>query len=389
MKVQRIGEVIAPRKGVAGTWREQRIARHWVEGKKPRYVRFPADSGHARALVLAESGAGKSQLLRVLLKASAQAGARTTFIDCKGAPEDAEAVAKDLGARVYDAYDVFRGDDRDRVTDRLFSLWPSTGGDGEHYRSGAYSVVRAVQRTGIASDFEELIERIQVPGPYVSDRNLERLTRNKGALQEQVVDALEQRLGATAALFSHEGWSFDDDMAHRVMPLQPARSAEKKLGQLIFDDMRAYLADRIAAGPEGRRPEVIIVDEYSQLVGDEDPAQAAATLFETARTAGIGLILVSQSAYGLSTDENLRARLMASGATLFAGRTNSPEPVSMLAGTRKRMESSADASGERGLGSGRAQDAFTLPPDYLREASMGSWFIVQSGSVTPFRAWPV
>lgn len=385
--IERIGEIIQPRKGLAGAWREETVARHWVEGKKPRFVRFPRDLGQARALVLAESGAGKSQLLRVLLKAAHAQGASTTFIDCKGDPEDGASVAEDLNGQVFRSYDVFRGDDRDRLTDRLFSLWPSTGGDGDHYRAQARSAVRDVQGEGVADGFDDLISRIRTPGPWVGPEGLEKLTRNNGKVKEAVVDGLEDRLGQTAQLFSHDGWSFDDEVTARVMPLQPARSAEKQLGQLIFDDLKNYLADRITSGR--REPELIVVDEYAQLVGEEDPALAAATLFETARSAGIGLILVSQSAFGLSANADLRSRLLSSGATILAGRTNSPEAVSMLAGTNTRMESSADATGESGLGSGRAQHAFELPPNYLRQASMGSWFIVQSGSVTPFRAWPV
>jgi hypothetical protein len=52
-----------------------------------------------------------------------------------------------------------------------------------------------------------------------------------------------------------------------------------------------------------------------------------------------------------------------------------------------RMEASASAFGEE-LGSGRAQHAFVIPPQDVREAADGAFWLVQSGAIASFRALP-
>lgn len=103
-------------------------------------------------------------------------------------------------------------------------------------------------------------------------------------------------------------------------------------------------------------------DEFAQLVtADSDPGDIAASMFETARSAGIGLWLAAQSVAGLSQDEAQRRRALSSGAALLFGRSKDPEDVVAFAGTVMRLEASGAATGEE-LRSARAQHTYVIPP---------------------------
>lgn len=129
-------------------------------------------------------------------------------------------------------------------------------------------------------------------------------------------------------------------------------------------------------------------DEFAQLVtADSDPGDIAASMFETARSAGIGLWLAAQSVAGLSQDEAQRRRALSSGAALLFGRSKDPEDVVAFAGTVMRLEASGAATGEE-LRSARAQHTYVIPPDDVRRAAIGQFWVVQGGVIAPFRALP-
>ena len=151
-------------------------------------------------------------------------------------------------------------------------------------------------------------------------------------------------------------------------------------------DLRNFMATRLARGDKS--PALVIVDEFPQLVtGTSDPGDTAASLFETARSAGLGLVLATQSPAGLSNDEVRRRRALTSGAALIFGRSKDPEDVVKYAGTVMQMEASGAAGGEE-LRSARAQHTYVIPPQDVREATDGSFWLVQAGAIAPFRALP-
>lgn len=52
-----------------------------------------------------------------------------------------------------------------------------------------------------------------------------------------------------------------------------------------------------------------------------------------------------------------------------------------------RMEAAGHAAGDR-LGSARAQHTFVVPPQDVREAPDGAFWLVQGGAIAKFRALP-
>lgn len=81
----------------------------------------------------------------------------------------------------------------------------------------------------------------------------------------------------------------------------------------------------------------------------------------------------------------MRTRALSSGAALIFGRTKDPQDLVELAGTVERMEASGDAHGA-GVRSGRAQHTYSIPPDAVRQANVGQFWIVQGGGLAQFRA---
>ncbi len=94
-----------------------------------------------------------------------------------------------------------------------------------------------------------------------------------------------------------------------------------------------------------------------------------------------------QSPAGISNDDTRRRRALTSGAALIFGRSKDPEDMVKYAGTVMRMEASGRATGDE-LGTARAQHTFVIPPQDVREASAGSYWIVQGGAIAPFRSFP-
>lgn len=372
-----------------------RRVRDWIDSTGRRVI-LPSSASAVRALIIAESGAGKTVLLNGLVLCALEYGWPVFVIDAKGDPEDADQlmrVAQGYGRTVAGGgvWNLFNGT-ADQVTSKLMRLMPDADGANKHYLDEVQGALQAVQHASSLSSVDDLRIRLTSPGPFVRDQY-------DLAMINQPVDRLGTTAG-TRALHSllsalrpldpwigEDGWSFTQPSADvTVVPLSPVDEAQARLGDLLMLDLRHFLASRLAR--RDKTPVLVLVDEFAQLVsGNQDPGDTAGSLFETARSAGVGLVLATQSPAGLSNDAVRRRRALTSGAALIFGRSKDPEDVVKYAGTAMRMEASASAFGEE-LGSGRAQHAFVIPPQDVREAADGAFWIVQSGAIASFRALP-
>lgn len=149
------------------------------------------------------------------------------------------------------------------------------------------------------------------------------------------------------------------------------------------------LATLVAEGVrvEAAVPPAASVTMWGTGVAVPVKAGTGVSLFEAARSAGMGLVLAAQSTPGLSNDESRRRRALSSGAALLIGRSKDPEDTVKYTGTTMRMEASGAATGEN-LNSARAQHTYVLPPQVVREAADGAFWLVQAGGIASFRAMP-
>jgi hypothetical protein len=381
---------------LAERFRDHRQVRDWITPDGSLVV-LPDTASAVRAMLIAESGAGKTVLLDSMVLCALDYGWPVFVVDAKGDPADARQLAqlaKPTGASVQvgGSWDLFNGT-ADHVTAKLMRLMPIPDGANQHYLDEIRGVLQAVQHETPIRSVAELKERLSRPAPYVRDQ-----------FDLQMVNAAVDRSGTTAGaralqsllvalrplerFIDTDGWSYGGSNADlTVIPLAPVDDAQARIGDLLLLDLRGYLAARLAAGDKS--PVLVIVDEFPQLVTAlSDPGDTAGALFETARSAGVGLILATQSPAGLSHDEHRRRRALTSGAALIFGRTKDPEDVVKYAGTIMQMESSGAATGDE-LKSARAQHTFVIPPQDVREAADGAFWLVQGGAIAPFRALPL
>ena len=132
------------------------------------------------------------------------------------------------------------------------------------------------------------------------------------------------------------------------------------------------LTARAATSPTGPRRQILLAaDDYS-AVSRRVPLS---NLYERGRSLGLGVQVSAQSWEGLGADEDERKRITSTAdGGIWVLRTPSPEPLIMLAGTRKILE-----SGRKLLGAGRTGDEGTsriahtwiADPDRIRQLATG------------------
>jgi hypothetical protein len=381
---------------LADRFRDIRRVRDWVDTTGTHIV-LPDTASAVRALVIAESGSGKTVLLNGLILCALKYGWPVFALDAKGDPGDADQLAAAVRthggtAAVGQPWNLFAGT-AEQVTSKLMRLMPDPDGANQYYLDEIRGVLQAVQHHTPITGIDDLRDRLTRPGDHVRDQfdltmvnqAVDRggTTAGRRALQSLLVALrpLERWLD------DEDGWSFDHPNADvTIVPLSPADDSQAVIGDLLLLDLRHYLATRMDR--RDKTPVLVLVDEFAQLVtGNQDPGDTAGSLFETARSAGVGLILSAQSPAGLSNDDTRRRRALTSGAALIFGRSKDPEDVVGYAGTIMRMETNARV-GSNELGSGRAQHTFVIPPQDVREAADGAFWIIQSGAIAPFRALP-
>jgi hypothetical protein len=386
---------------VAEYFDDTRRVRDWVDPAR-RLVLLPKTSSAVRALLVAEAGTGKTVLLNGIVLCALKSGWPVMVIDAKGDPADAAAlasVARGGGRTALVAgpaeggrWNMFSGD-ANQVTSKLMRLMPAPDGANQHYLDEIRGVLQAVQANTTIRSVTELRQRLEHPAPHVRDQHDLNLvntivdTKTGTTAGGRALHSLLVALRPLEHWIDEDGWCYDQPRAEvTIVPLSPVDDAQARLGDLMLLDLRNWMSTRLARGDKS--PALIVVDEFPQLVtGASDPGDTAGSMFETARSAGLGLILAAQSPAGLSNDEIRRRRALTSGAALIFGRSKDPEDVVKYAGTVMQMEASGAAGGEE-LRSARAQHTFLVPPQDVREATDGAFWIVQAGAITPFRALP-
>jgi hypothetical protein len=380
---------------IADRFFDIRRVRDWVDAKGEHIV-LPETASAVRALVIAESGTGKTVLLDDVVLCALTYGWPVLMVDAKGDPSDAEqlvALARSHGveAEIPSGWNLFNGT-AEQITSLLMRLMPAPDGANQHYLDEIRGVLQAVQDQEPLHSVEDLRERLHNPGPWVRDRYDLQLVnqptdRNGGTSGTRALQALAVALRPLEKHLDPDGWAFGAMPAQlTVVPISTSDDAQARLGDLLLFDLRNFLAARMQN--RDRTPMLVVVDEFAQLVsGNQDPGDTAGSLFETARSAGVGLVLAAQSAAGLSNDETKRKRALGSGAALIFGRSKDPEEMVFYAGTAFRMEASGHAAGGE-LGTARAQHSYVIHPQEVREAADGSFWLVQAGAIAPFRALP-
>jgi hypothetical protein len=142
------------------------------------------------------------------------------------------------------------------------------------------------------------------------------------------------------------------------------------------------LAARAATDPFGPgRAMLLAADDYSAVSG----RVPLSNLYERGRSLGIGVQVSAQSWQGLGATEDERYRIAATAdGGIFVMRTPYPEPLTVLAGTRRVLETAHKVIGNvwGDEGTTREQRAWVADPDLIRRLQVGQACYINAGAAT-------
>ena len=137
------------------------------------------------------------------------------------------------------------------------------------------------------------------------------------------------------------------------------------------------LIGEITSYNDGRKT-LVFLDEFSAIGEDNRGVSLVAGLFERVRSAGIGLVIGTQTTASLG---DLKDRILGAVGTLVSHRNGAPEDLIKFAGVVSRYEDTygVDEFKNRVKTSGRLQDQFSIAPDDVRRLPTGECFLINAG----------
>lgn len=384
----------------------------------PRLLRLSLEAINRHMVIVGEPGAGKTVLILRFLRGWMEAawlrhvegaGPRplAIFVDCKGGGDG--AVTADRFVQMSTALGLAHGRigrwTGDGVSSTLrLDLWTLPPA---RLVEVLVEMVRSDHPFYVDIQDELVALAVLAPcGPprssveFVSRLNAEWLLSQYGADRPGERESIHQNArhfteiaSRYRSTFRRIGRGLDsgrhlDDFDALVATLEGTANARTASAQAhALMELVTDLATR--GGPSGQRRQVLLViDEFSAI----SERVNVSLLMERSRSLGISVVPAGQSWASLGPTDDDRTRLLsaAAGGLLLMGTTD-PEPLAALAGTGivvetgiKKIEQAGPAGAWGDEGTGRAQRAFLLDPDWVRQLSRypGQVAYVDHGTVT-------
>ena len=341
--------------------------------------------------ILGATGAGKSETLkRLIFEVLSSTDRDIYFVDGKGdegLANEIRGLAQQFGrglAPVFRMghgqggaiYDGFRGQAED-VYNRLCALigLEEMEGGATYYADINRDLLQLIcySRSGPPRNFEQIWERLDKDWLLSDYANNPREKRTIENYSERDLSGLAVRLRPLIREFSKsvgdDGFALEDTRCaiFSLRTQSVGDTARRFLGFLV-EDLKDFI------GKRQRRPAVLIIDEYAQF-----PADSVLALLSLARSSHLGVILATQDTSTLG-DENNRQRILSNTTTQILMKSNFPEDIGKMAGTRYQLESSIqhDEGEATGQGSARIQHAFKVDMNEVAKMSAGEAFLIRN-----------
>jgi hypothetical protein len=360
----------------------------WVRGScfvYPREVLF------YHAVALAQSGMGKSELLRRMAYALAKhARMKIFWIDGKGDWKDAarfDLTMRKAGCSRVGIFPVIQHAGwRGARQDVLNLLMATQIFESDYYRGVTYNILRLAlyaPNLPAVSSGAELLRRIYPPTLLA----LYQSTREGRYLEALTTDALWGPYNKYQAFFSGVQDRLDGTLGYGDWDAAYYLLDEKRLqeGQLapfaryLIDDFYLYLALRQVEGKQ--RPILLILDDFSSY----SSRVLVHKLYERVRSSHGCVILSAQGYEALGDDAE---RLLEDAAVTIVGKCNLPEKLIRVAGKRKAPAFSYHLPGEseedeQGLDEGEPshtmmheEERWLVEPDDVRRLGVGEVYML-------------
>ena len=365
------------------------------------------DEINRHLVIIGGTGVGKSETqLRIMSSFMALSRAnqsepqiRIIFVDAKGSNASSSELsrrsikassirmAQDHGYKNIYAFpdqpiDGFSGSPL-QVIERLSGLF--NHGESEFHHSEATVMLELAFYAGIPpASLSELVSRMRsgvAEAIYLglgTEEGLQKSKECKGFTSTQwnsVYLRLKSLLLRVGDKFDKGMYSFnfrDADFAYvSIDGTTSPQSAGDEAAWLL------KLIGEITSYQDGRKT-LVFLDEFSAIGEDDRGVRLVAGMFERVRSAGIGLVIGTQTTASLG---DLKDRILGAVGTLVTHRNGAPEDVITFAGTVSRYEDTyeVDEFGNRNKKSGRIQDQFSVAPDDVRRLPTGECFLINSG----------
>lgn len=351
-----------------------------------------------RLVLTGASGAGKTTAAMRIVWCLLTRGHRVLYLDGKGDHSDAEQLL-DMAAKLGVAsvrwpdcpYDGWRGSAADCVEKALMLTGVSETDQSSaalFYRNMAEETLHAVSADRPWGTTAEMLERLRTPSIWVRDtRTLTELNKKARAgtstldtVTATMRAAIRPLVGVLDGRYSAHGWSWDEASGTPwdLAVCSITEDSHRRAAAVILTDLNQWRLNPQRKPPDAR-PLTVVLDEAQTILDDLVRPPRISQYAEQFRSAGIGLIVSTQSPAGLGEQGQ---RLLSSGADILTGRLNDAEELIKRAGTRKMPEWSYRPIG---LGDGpeeqtaREQDQLRLDPERLKEAGRGIFVLVESG----------
>ena len=360
---------------------------------------IPWDQMARHAVIIGGTGTGKTVtqmrlvagFMALSLANPGEPPIRIIFIDAKGlASESSRAFLEIADRRGYQRIKIWPEEQLDgfqgsaiQLRERLSSLF-NAGESVFHHAESVAMLDLALKAGETPRTLQSVIDRVK-PGAteklYAGIATVDALIEKLAAssFSNSQWNSLYLRLRALQATVgdrldsSTNSWSLEStDAAWISIPGTSSPQTASDIASWLL----AMLGELAAKNEE--RKTLVILDEFSAVGGDQRASKLAAGLVERTRSAGMAIILGSQTVESLGDSA---VRILQTAGTVIGHRNSSPEDICKLGGTIDVWEDTHEltSSGGRLASSGRMQQQFRVSPELVRNLPVGECVIITAG----------